>query len=372
VRFPDDVPILTDGQVTLRAHAAADLLRIVEQCIDPESISWTTVPVPYDEGDAAEWIGSRIPSGWDGGTMYCFAIEHDARFAGSVVLRMRGGGEAEIGFGLHPEARGRGVMRRAVDLLLDWAFDARGLALVHWRAQAGNWPSRRVAWSLGFSFGPTIPQLLDQRGERRDAWTGWIGAHDPREPGEVWLDPPVLEAGEVRLRPWRDADAVGLVEAANDSVVREWIPDTPLPRAVVDVPSYLDRVHVMAATNRRLAWCVADRSSDAVLGNVALFEFEGDVDDLTAQVGYWSHPAGRGQGAMTTAVRTATEWAMCPTAEGGLGARRLYLLTSARNQGSRRLAERAGFEHVGTERGSAPVAGGGYEDNALYDRLRDG
>ncbi|HEY1916695.1 MAG TPA: GNAT family protein [Streptosporangiaceae bacterium] len=31
-RFPDDVPVLTDGAVTLRAHAPADLDGIVQQC----------------------------------------------------------------------------------------------------------------------------------------------------------------------------------------------------------------------------------------------------------------------------------------------------------------------------------------------------
>ena len=48
-----DVPTLTDGAVTLRAHAAADLQRSWEQCQDPESIRWTTVPVPYSHADAA-------------------------------------------------------------------------------------------------------------------------------------------------------------------------------------------------------------------------------------------------------------------------------------------------------------------------------
>jgi RimJ/RimL family protein N-acetyltransferase len=58
-------------------------------------------------------------------------------------------------------------------------------------------------------------------------------------------------------------------------------------------------------------------------------------------------------------------------AEGGLGIRRLYLLTAVGNVASQRLAERAGFVRVGTERQSAPTANGGWEDNALYDRLRD-
>jgi len=371
VRFPGEVPTPSDGVVTLRAHVAGDVPRIVEQCNDAESIAWTTVPTPYDASDAEEWIGTSVPQGWVADTTYCFAVEHAGRFAGSVDLRMRGGGEGELGFGLHPDARGDGLMRRALALLLDWGFAERDLAVVGWRAFTGNWASRRVVWSLGFTFGPTVPGLLEQRGERRDAWTAWLGAGDPREPVAPWLTPPVLEARSVRLRPWRDDDAAALVEAANDPVLREWIPDTPLPTAVEQVSAYLLRVHTSAASNVRVAWCVTDRASDAVLGNVALFELEGEADELTAQVGYWSHPAGRGRGAMTEALDTVTGWAMRAVAEGGFGARRLYLLTSVRNVASRRLAERVGFTHVGTERGSAPVAGGGFEDSALYDRLRD-
>ncbi len=370
MRFPDDVPTLTDGVVTLRAHQPTDVPRIVEQCNDPESIRWTTVPTPYGESDAVDWITTSIPESWATDSTYCFAIEYQGLFAGSVDLRMRGELESEVGFGLHPEARGCGVMRRALDLLFDWGF-GRGIQVVQWRAFVGNWASRRIAWHLGFRFGPTIPRLLPQRGETRDAWTAWLGAGAPREPAEPWLVPPVIEADGVRLRPWRDEDGPRLVEAANDPVVREWIPDTPLPRSMDAVPDYLTRVHLGAATNGRLAWCVADAASDLALGNVALFEFEDEPDDLTAQVGYWSHPEGRGRGVMTTGLRVATEWALRRSGDAGLGARRLYLLTSERNRASRLLAERVGFEHVGTERGSCPLAGGGYENSALYDRLRE-
>ena len=41
--FPACVPELTDGVVRLRAHRVEDVDRIVEQCVDEESIRWTTV-----------------------------------------------------------------------------------------------------------------------------------------------------------------------------------------------------------------------------------------------------------------------------------------------------------------------------------------
>jgi RimJ/RimL family protein N-acetyltransferase len=67
----------------------------------------------------------------------------------------------------------------------------------------------------------------------------------------------------------------------------------------------------------------------------------------------------------------ACDWLLRTRADGGFGARRLYLLTAVDNASSRRLAERAGFEHVGTERLSGPGHDGeGWSDSALYDRLR--
>lgn len=365
MRFPDDVPVLSDGLVTLRAHRDDDLDGIVEQCNDAQSIAWTMIPLPYGREQAVEWVGTAIPAGWHDGSDLHLAIEVDGRFAGSAGLRPEVHGPAEIAFGLHPAVRGRGVAARAVRLLLDWAFDERGHSVVTWRANVGNWPSRRVAWATGFRFGPTIPRMLVQRGERHDAWTGWIGADDSRQPKCRWFDVPVLESERLRLRAWRDDDGDRLVDASNDPRLRRFIPHSPIPHALEQVPSYLLRVHQMASEGSRLSWCVADRETDEALGNVALFDFEGDG---SAQLGYWTHPKARGQGVLSEAARMVADWALAPAPQ-GFGLRRLYLFAAVSNGASRRVADQAGFVHVGTERAAAP-RGTDYEDNAVYDRLR--
>ena len=56
MRFPDDVPVLTDGIVTLRAPPLADVGGVLEQCTDPVSQRWTTVPVPYTREDAQRFV----------------------------------------------------------------------------------------------------------------------------------------------------------------------------------------------------------------------------------------------------------------------------------------------------------------------------
>ncbi|HET6694320.1 MAG TPA: GNAT family protein, partial [Pedococcus sp.] len=214
---------------------------------------------------------------------------------------------------------------------------------------------------------PTVPRV--HGGELIDTWTGWTTPGAGRQPRASWPEPAVLETARLRLRPWRAGDSRVLVEASADMQLRHFIPHSPLPRDVGAVPAYLDRIRLAEANGDRLAWCVADRESDAALGNVALFEFDGSPDELTAQVGYWAHPAARGRGVMAEAVRRVADWCLDPE-PAGLGARRLYLLTAASNRASRRVAEACGFEHVGTERLGGPV-GNGYEDSALYDRLRE-
>ena len=88
-------------------------------------------------------------------------------------LRLEEHGWAEIGFVLHPGARGRSLMSAAVRLVRDYGFDVLGLTTLRWRAKAGNWASRRVAAAAGFVFDGTVRRLLDQRGDAG----GRLGGH---------------------------------------------------------------------------------------------------------------------------------------------------------------------------------------------------
>jgi len=54
-----------------------------------------------------------------------------------------------------------------------------GIGVVYWRAQVGNWASRRVAGRCGFRMEGTVRGLLEQRGERRDAWIGSLRRGEP-------------------------------------------------------------------------------------------------------------------------------------------------------------------------------------------------
>ncbi|HEY7598226.1 MAG TPA: GNAT family N-acetyltransferase [Actinophytocola sp.] len=365
--FPDDVPTLTDGVLTLRAHRESDVDAMVEQSVDPESVEWTRVPVPYSREDAVGYLGV-IADGWRSAREFGFALETpEIPFAGSVSLRAyEEAGVAELAFGMHPAARGRGLCSRAVKLLLDWGFSR--FEVVVWFAHVGNWASRRVAWANGFSFDGTIAKFAERRGERFDAWFGSLRAGDDRSPKHRWNVAPVLESSRLRLRPVRVSDANRFAEVMRDPRGRHFGGRVRSLLAITDGAKMVERILLAQASGERFAWCITEVGSDVLAGHIQLFDLDG-LDDSEAKFGYSVHPESRGRGVLREALRIVTEWAFRPVADGGLGKRRLSLTTAVSNKASRYGAEQAGFEHVGTEPMAFPSGEEGFEDMAIYARL---
>ena len=79
--------------------------------------------------------------------------ELDGRLAGSFSLMelTRRPAYGEIGYWVALEARGRGVARRAVTLLREWAAEALRLRTIEILAHRDNAPSRAVARRGGFA-----------------------------------------------------------------------------------------------------------------------------------------------------------------------------------------------------------------------------
>jgi RimJ/RimL family protein N-acetyltransferase len=365
--FPDDVPTLTDGVITLRAHRQSDVDAMVAQSLDQESVEWTPVPAPYGREDAVRYLGV-IAEGWRSGRKLTFALEAaGVPFGGSLSLAAFGeDGVAEIGYGLHPAARGRGLCGRAVKLLLDWGF-AR-FEVVVWLAQAGNWPSRRVAWANGFTFDGTIAQFLTQRGARRDAWFGSLRASDDRSPKYRWNVAPELVSPAVCLRPVRPSDADRYEEMALDPRSRHFSGRVRAVRAVTGGAAMVERILLAQAAGERFDWTMTEPGADLMLGHIQLFDLDG-LDDTEAKLGYSVHPDARGRGVLRSSLALVAEWSFRPVAEGGLGKRRLTLTTAASNKASRYAVERVGFEHVGTEPSAFTSGEDGFEDKAIYQRM---
>ncbi|MFL6157646.1 MAG: GNAT family N-acetyltransferase [Marmoricola sp.] len=361
-------PTLTDGTVTLRAHREDDVEPCLEQSTDPLSRRWTRVPVPYTREDARRFVRHAMPGGWVTDQEWGFAVEAPGddgapRYAGTVSLRNEGPGRAEIAYGAHPWARGRGIVERALRLLLDWGFAERDLTTVAWWAEEGNWASRRTAWRLGFSCDGTVHGWLDQRDGLADAWVGTLGREDARLPRNAWHVPPVLHGERVLLRPTRDDDVPRLVEGCRDEQTSYWIASIPVPFGEADAHAFLAERRDNMARGTVVHWAIADPATDELVGSTSLFNLG---PGARAEIGYWSHPSGRGRGVMTEAVGLVLRHAFVDVADGGLGLAKVRLVAAEDNAGSRAVAQRAGFRYVGTERAGTPCRDGPH-DAAIYD-----
>lgn len=172
--WPLCVPVLSDGVVTLRAHTEADLAAMLEMSQDRLMTFWTSVPDPATLADTRQFAFEVVPAGWRDGSNRVWAIEAvdpatgQGRYCGNVDLR--GERLAEIGFALHPWARGRGWAARAVRLAIDWGFTRGGIVEVSWKSLVGNIASWRVAQACGFTFYGTVPGGMRHHGSAADAW----------------------------------------------------------------------------------------------------------------------------------------------------------------------------------------------------------
>lgn len=84
--------------------------------------------------------GARIYGLWDG-----------ERIIGGVMFVAfdAGWGICEVGCWLEPGAVGRGLVTRSVALLMEWAFEERGVSRVEWRCRTDNLRSVAIARRLG-------------------------------------------------------------------------------------------------------------------------------------------------------------------------------------------------------------------------------
>jgi ribosomal-protein-alanine N-acetyltransferase len=364
--FPDGVPILIDAEagVTLRAPGRDDLTGMLEQCRDPETIRWTSVPTPadgYQLSDAEEFL-ARTAAGWTGGVRLGWSIQaqrdSERGFCGSIDLHLEEGGIADVGFGLHPEARGRSIMTAALRLVCNYGFAVAGLQVIRWRALVGNWASRRVAAKVGFIFDGAVRRLLVQRGELLDGWIATLTREDPRVP-QQWLHPVELEGGGIRLRAFRASDVDRIVEACSDPRTAHWLVSMPRPYQRHNALAYLESLGELAARGLGVTWCVADPDDDRCLGSISLDGL--NTYARRGEIGYWAHPDARGRGIVTEAVRLVTRYAK----ETGLTTS-LIIRCARSNTASRRVAERAGYTKVGIQPASEPLSDGQLADLVLY------
>jgi RimJ/RimL family protein N-acetyltransferase len=140
---------LRDGVVSLRPWRAADVAAIVE-CIDgdAEITRWLDqVPQPYTVEDARSYVTGL------GEQAFAVTDAETGRVLGSIGVRWNETRDVgEIGYWVRADARGRGVVSRALALISRFAFEQEGAARLQLRADVENTGSRRAAEKVGYTF----------------------------------------------------------------------------------------------------------------------------------------------------------------------------------------------------------------------------
>ncbi len=348
---------------------------------DDASLLFMPTGVHPDADSYVTWLAKRrlrVDEGW--GLDWCIADRADDHAVGNLTIfamgAPRGRFQGEIGYWLHPPARGRGVLGEALPPLLDHAFatlDDSGLGLtrLHAATDADNLASQSVLLRAGFR--ETARERQSYRNGFDDLVDGVIfellASDDRRDRRPHSIVPVRLDGLDVRLRPWREEDAARVVQACVDPQTRYWLAGMPQPYTPDTARAYIHRCQDQARAGTGCYLAMADMVDDTCVGSVAVMGLTGQPPDdpLTGEVGYWVHPAARGRGSMTQAVRLLVAYAFRRQDAGGLGLRRLVLRAAEGNLASQHVARSAGFEQVGVGRLAEQLGDGSYVDLVEFD-----
>ena len=166
---------LTSDEITVRPLAASDARAWRDA--RRRNLAWlrpwdATVPPGADARPSTfGQLVRRLHRQARAGTTYPFAIEVDGRFAGQVTVNniVRGSAQfASVGYWLDREYAGRGVMPRAVALVIDHCFTAAGLHRIEIAIRPENSNSLRVVEKLGLREVGYAPKFLHIDGAWRD------------------------------------------------------------------------------------------------------------------------------------------------------------------------------------------------------------
>lgn len=164
------LPTLTGEGVVLRWITLDDTASVRELFSDPEVIRYTTIGLMESDADGRAFI-ARAHDSFAEGSLYQWVVEVEGRLVGTCTLFRidRQHRRAEVGFALSRACWGRGVMSRAVPLVLDFGFRVLELHRIEADADPRNTGSIRLLEKLGFIREGHLRERYFQLGEAQDA-----------------------------------------------------------------------------------------------------------------------------------------------------------------------------------------------------------
>jgi len=159
------------GSVHLELLGEAHLGAVGAMLSDPDVLRFTRVPEPTPADFPQQWLAT-YEAGRREGTREAFAaLDGDGRLVGLALAFGIDAkeGEAELGYVVAPEARGRGVGTAILRALTDWAFAATAVERIRLVVDVENPASLRVAEGAGYVREGVMRSVHFKNGRRIDA-----------------------------------------------------------------------------------------------------------------------------------------------------------------------------------------------------------
>ena len=281
----------------------------------------------YTPESVRRMIRDEVAEGLSSGTLAVLALadaETD-RFVGSLVLFDVSSEAAEVGFWIHPDARGAGHARRGLELASRFARNS-GLRTLTARTLLENKASQRCLTHAGFH---AVERAVGTTpaGQREELF------HYRRDlkPTAQWP----LATERLRLRPHNADDTEWLHELYSRPDVARYLLDEPWT-AEVTHDKLTERLAKTDIDGETGALALVIEHDGVPIGDVALWLT--DHEHRQGEIGWVLDPAHGGQGFASEAVRAVLAL--------GFDHYKLHRITAqmdARNSASAALARRVGL-----------------------------
>lgn len=175
------LPILRSPRLVLRPFEAADAPRVQRLLNDEDVAKQTlTIPHPYPDGAAAEWIAKH--DAWRAaGKQVIWAITREGAVVGAMGLHMVAAHHrAEVGYWVAREAWGQGIATEALRMVIAHGFDVMGLHRIEAHHYPENPASGRVMEKAGMTREGQLRGVVFREGVPRDNVAFAILRSDPR------------------------------------------------------------------------------------------------------------------------------------------------------------------------------------------------
>lgn len=186
-------------RLVLRAFRPDDLDAYLAYQSEPETRRWLGSLVPPARDDTAALFARLADLDGPVAGEWCpLAIERGGELLGDVGCELRpGGGVAEIGYALRPDARGHGYAAEAAGALADHLIAEHGVQRIEAHLAVDNVASMHVLEAIGLTYEAVARGAYDFDG----AWVDSLGYAMTAADRAAWVQRPRHRPAQVELVP---------------------------------------------------------------------------------------------------------------------------------------------------------------------------